>query len=69
MLVGLTILGSAWLLYGMLLAIAMGFGDLQLEDPDPYASRENPHVWILVVLAFTTCVAGSWPAKPGTSDR
>ena len=63
--VGLTITGCAWLLYGTPLGGALGFGDLA-DDTGPFGARVSSRGWLLVAASLVACAVASLPTRPGT---
>jgi len=63
--VGLTITGCAWLLYGTPLGGALGFGDLA-DDTGPFGAQVSSRGWLLVAASLAACAVASLPTRPGT---
>lgn len=62
--VGLTLAGCAWLLYGVPLGRFLGFGDLQVGENDPAGPGAGVAAWLLLATSVLACVVSSAPTKP-----
>lgn len=62
----LTGLCSAWLLYGIPMGEVLGFGDLLAEPDDPYFLAPSAMGWMLVSMALGACVLATITTKTGT---
>lgn len=63
-LVGLSLAGCVWLLYGHLLAGPLGFGDLAGGGADPSVPAAGPESWLAVAVSLLACVLASAAVKP-----
>jgi hypothetical protein len=63
MILTLTAVGCAWLLYGVLAAKYLGFGDLTVTD-DHYMPEGSTLAWILLATSVIACLLASVPTKP-----